>query len=81
MNTGLYSGGSTAGFKSFTPIKKFSLPSVRRKLGSGTFIVRVFCYKDSKKKKMIGSFDSKKFGLRKGFKFGRFPPLWIVVHL
>lgn len=67
MNTGLYSGGSTAGyFKSSTPIKKFSVPSVRRKLGSGTYIVRVFCYKDSKKKKMIGSFDSKKIRITEG---------------
>ncbi|MCY8269649.1 hypothetical protein [Bacillus sonorensis] len=66
-NTGLYSGGSAAGhFKSFTPIKKFSVPSVRKKLGSGTYIVRVFCYKDSKKKKMIGSFDSKKIRITEG---------------
>gem|GEM_PF-3201235 len=51
-NTGLYSGGS--------------MVSVRRKLGSGTYIVRVFCYKDSKKKKQIGSFDSEKIRIMEG---------------
>ncbi|MED2945490.1 hypothetical protein P4282_24085 [Bacillus swezeyi] len=66
-SNGLYSGGSASGyFKSSTPIKKFSVPSVRRKLGSGTYIVRVFCYKDSKKKKQIGSFESKKIRITEG---------------
>ncbi|MCY7835230.1 hypothetical protein [Bacillus haynesii] len=60
-SSGLYSGGSATGyFKSSTPIKKFSVPKIRRRLGSGTYIVRVFCYKNSKKKKQVGSFNSKK---------------------
>ncbi|MFT0803697.1 hypothetical protein VSK91_20160 [Bacillus swezeyi] len=68
-SSGLYSGGSATGyFKSSTPIKKFSVLTIRRKLGSGTYIVRVFCFKDSKKKKQIESFDSKKFGLWEVFK-------------
>ncbi|ATH91511.1 hypothetical protein [Bacillus glycinifermentans] len=67
INRGLYSAGSVSGsFKSTTPIKTFKVKSVRKKLGSGTYMVRVIVFKDSKKKKMIGSFNSKKIRITEG---------------
>lgn len=67
INRGLFSGGSVTGyFKVSTPLKTYSVSPVRKKLGNGTYIVRVFLFKDAKKKKMIGSFDSKKIRITKG---------------
>ncbi|UNY39958.1 hypothetical protein KLEB273_gp126 [Bacillus phage vB_BauM_KLEB27-3] len=45
-------------FKSSTPLKSFDLKKIRQRTGSGTYVIQIDCYSDSKKKDYIGTFES-----------------------
>lgn len=60
-DTGLVQRGS---FKTATPMKSFSVKSIRNKTGKGSYVVQVDCYTDSGKRHYIGTFESSRFNVK-----------------
>ncbi|AKQ71754.1 MULTISPECIES: hypothetical protein [Bacillus] len=73
--TGVYkkrSGGSLTDtnlvqrgyFKHSTPLKSFSVPTIRQRTGKGTYVIQIDCYTDPAKNNYIGTFESVKFYIK-----------------
>lgn len=60
-DTGLVQRGS---FKTATPLKSFSVKSIRGKTGAGSYVIQVDCYTDSGKRHYIGTFESARFNVK-----------------
>lgn len=60
-DTGLVARGS---FKTATPLKSFSVKSIRGKTGAGNYVIQVDCYTDSGKRHYIGTFESARFNVK-----------------
>ncbi|MEC1648186.1 hypothetical protein [Bacillus halotolerans] len=60
-DTGLVQRGN---FKASTPLKSFSVKSIRSKTGKGTYVIQVDCYTDSGKRHYIGTFESARFNVK-----------------
>lgn len=60
-DTGLVQRGS---FKTATPLKSFSVKSIRGKTSAGSYVIQVDCYTDSGKRHYIGTFESARFNVK-----------------
>ncbi|KAA6450972.1 hypothetical protein [Bacillus swezeyi] len=51
-------------FKHSTPLKSFSVPTIKKRTGKGTYVIYLDSYTDSAKNNYIGTFESKKFYIK-----------------
>nr|WP_307894707.1 hypothetical protein [Bacillus swezeyi] len=52
-------------FNHSTPLKSFSVSEIRKRTGKGTYVIQFDCYTNSAKNKYIGTFESKKFYIKR----------------